>query len=336
MRAWVVREPAPLEQGPLELVERPAPEPAAGEIRLRVSVCGVCRTDLHVVEGDLAPRREEIVPGHEVVGRVDALGSGAQRFAIGDRVGVAWLHRTCGRCRFCRSGRENLCVDPAFTGWTEDGGYAELVAVPEAFAYPIPAGFERDRDAAPLLCAGIVGYRSLRQAGLPAGGRLGIWGFGASAHMVAQVAVAAGAELYAVSRTRESLELAEELGAVWTGTSGQAPPEPLDAAIIFAPVGELVPEALAALDRGGTLSLAGIHMSAVPELDYDRHLFQERTVVSTTANTRADGEQFLRIAGRIGVEATTTLYPFEAADRALSDLKHSAFAGAAVLELGGG
>lgn len=333
MRAWVVDEPAPIAEGPLRLAERPAPEPEAGEVRVRVSVCGVCRTDLHVVEGDLPPRRETVVPGHEVVGRVEARGAGAGRFEVGDRVGIAWLHRTCGRCRFCRSGRENLCLDPAFTGWTEDGGYAELVTAPEAFVYPLPAGLGEDRQVAPLLCAGIVGYRALRRAALPPGGSLGIWGFGGSAHIVAQVAVAAGAGLHVVTRSEESRALARELGAVWTGTPGEPPPTPLDAAVVFAPVGEVVPEALAALDRGGTVSLAGIHMSRLPPLDYGTHLFQERTLRSTTANTRADGEEFLRVAARVGVTTTTTAYPFGSADRALKDLGASAFAGAAVLEM---
>ncbi len=333
MRAWMVREPAPIDREPLEQVEAPAPDPGPGEVRVRVSVCGVCRTDLHVAEGDLPVRRDGgVIPGHEVVGTVDARGEGAERFARGERVGVAWLRATCGRCRFCRSGRENLCLEPSFTGWTHHGGYAEHCTVPEAFAYPIPDDFD-DREAAPLLCAGIVGYRSLRQAALPPGGRLGIWGFGASAHVVAQVAVAGGAELHVVSRSPESLALAGDLGAVWTGHPGDRPPVPLDSAIIFAPVGDLVPGALEALDRGGTLSLAGIHMSDVPTLDYGQHLFQERSIVSTTANRRADGEEFLRVAARVGVELTTTPYPFDRADDALADLAASAYAGAAVLEL---
>lgn len=334
MRAWIVEEPAPIDTGPLRLVERPDPEPGPGEVRVRVSVCGVCRTDLHVAEGDLPPRREAVVPGHEIVGRVESLGDGAGRFGVGDRVGVAWLHRTCGRCRFCRTGRENLCLDPEFTGWTRDGGYAELVCVPEAFAYPLPAALGDDDAVAPLLCAGIVGYRALRRAELPPGGRLGIWGFGGSAHVTAQVALAAGAELHVVTRSAESRALARELGAVWTGPPPESPPAPLDAAVVFAPVGEIVPDALAALDRGGTVSLAGIHMSPLPSLDYDDHLFQERALRSTTANTRADGEELLCIAARIGVRTTTTSYPLGAADRALADLAASAFAGAAVLDLG--
>lgn len=335
MRAWVVRDPAPIERGPLFRVDRDDPEPGPDEVRVAVSVCGVCRTDLHVAEGDLAPQRDEVIPGHEVVGRVDAVGADCRRFGVGDRVGVPWLHRTCGRCRFCRRGRENLCLDPVFTGWSVDGGYADRVVVPESFAYAIPDGFDDDEQAAPLLCAGIVGWRALRQADLPPGGRLGIWGFGASAHVVAQVAVARGAELFVVSRTDASLALAEDLGAAWTGPPGERPPALLDSAIIFAPVGDLVPEALAALDRGGTLSLAGIHMSDVPPLDYAAHLFQERTVRSTTANTRADGETFLRLAARTGVRMTTTAYGFEEAPQALADLAASAFSGAAVLRMDG-
>lgn len=333
MRAWIVREPAPIDQRPLELVERPDPEPGAGEVRVRVSVCGVCRTDLHVAEGDLEMRCEQVVPGHEIIGTVDHLGEDCRRLTVGDRVGVAWLHHTCGRCRFCRRGRENLCLDPSFTGWTEHGGYAEHVTVPEDFAYRLPAGFEDDEHAAPLLCAGIVGYRAYRRTGLRPGGRLGIWGFGASAHVVAQVALAEGAELHVVSRSDASLELAEELGAAWTGHSGEAPPAPLDAAVMFAPVGDLVPEALAALDRGGVLSLAGIHMSDIPPLDYADHLFQEREIRSTTANSRADGEEFLAIAARVGLETTTVPYDFEDADRALQDLAADAYAGAAVLRV---
>ncbi|MDQ4129515.1 MAG: zinc-dependent alcohol dehydrogenase family protein, partial [Actinomycetota bacterium] len=320
---------------PLELVERDVPYPGPGEARIRVSVCGVCRTDLHVAEGDLPPRRDEVVPGHEVVGFVDAVGEGSERFEVGDRIGIPWLRRTCGRCRFCRRGDENLCVDPRFTGWTDDGGYAEYAVVPEAYAYTIPEGFD-DEQAAPLLCAGIVGYRALKRADLPPGGRLGMYGFGASAHIVAQVALSAGAELYVVTRSHGSQELARNLGAAWVGGEGELPPEKLDAAIVFAPVGTVVPDALAALDRGGTLSIAGIHMTDIPSLNYDRHLFQERNLRSVSANTRADGEEFLRIAARIGGELTVTSYPFEQADQALVDLARGRFAGVAVLRIADG
>lgn len=330
MRAWVVTTPLPADEGPLELVERELPQPGAGEVRIRVSVCGVCRTDLHVAEGDLPPRRETVVPGHEVVGTVDAVGAGTERFNLGDRIGIAWLRWTCGRCRFCRRGNENLCLEPRFTGWTDDGGYAEYALVPEAYAYALPEDFD-DEQAAPLLCAGIVGYRALKRADLPPGGRLGMYGFGASAHVVAQVALSAGAELYVVTRSPDSQDLARRLGAAWVGGEGEAPPEKLDSAIVFAPSGEVVPTALEALDRGGTLSLAGIHLSDIPALNYDRHLFHERNLRSVTANTRADGEEFLRIAARVGVELSVNVYPFDRADQALGDLAHGRFAGVAAL-----
>lgn len=332
MRAWQVAAARPIDERPLELVELEVPEPGPGEVRVRVRACGVCRTDLHVAEGDLAPRKEPVVLGHEVVGVVEAAGGSVTRFAPGDRVGIAWLRWTDGTCRFCRRGDENLCVAPRFTGWTDDGGYAEYALVHEAYAYPIPDGFG-DVEAAPLLCAGIVGYRAYRRALLPPGGRLGIWGFGASAHIVAQLALAEGAELHVVTRSQSGRELARALGAAWAGGQEDAPPAPLDAAIVFAPAGEVVPAALAALDRGGTLSIAGIHMSDVPPLVYDRHLFLERQVRSTTANTRADGEEFLALAARIGIEMAVSRYPFEEADRALSDLAHGRFTGVAVLEI---
>ena len=307
-----------------------APRPASCSSGCRT--CGVCRTDLHVAEGDLPVRRDHVVPGHEVVGEVVELGDGATRFDVGDRVGIAWLRATCGRCRFCRRGDENLCLDPAFTGWTHDGGYAELATVPAAFAHSLPDGLD-DVAAAPLLCAGLIGYRALQRADLPVGGRLGIWGFGGSAHITAQLALAAGAELHVVTRSEDGQRLARDLGAAWAGGSGETPPVPLDAAIVFAPAGELVPEALAALDRGGTVALAGIHMSDIPVLDYQAHLFQERQVRSVTANTRADADAFLAVAGRLDLELTTHPYAFEDADRALADLAHDRFAGAAVLVL---
>jgi propanol-preferring alcohol dehydrogenase len=333
MRAWVVPEPGPVAtSSPLQLVERPVPEPGPGELRVRVSVCGVCRTDLHLAEGDLAPHAPGVVPGHEVVGLVDALGPGASRFDVGQRVGIAWLRHTCGVCRFCRRGDENLCVAPAFTGWDADGGYAEHAVVDESFAYAIPDAFDDDH-AAPLLCAGIIGYRALRRAELPAGGRLGIYGFGGSAHLAAQVAMAEGARVHVMTRSADAQRLALELGVTSAGGSADAPPEPLDAAILFAPVGDLVPVALEALDRGGTLSIAGIHLSDVPALDYQRHLFQERQVRSVTANTRRDGEEFLATAARIGIRVETMPYPLEAADRALADLAADRVTGAAVLRV---
>ena len=330
MKAWVVDTPGPMATRPLVVVERPAPHPGRGEIRVRVSACGVCRTDLHLAEGDLPPRRAATIPGHEVVGTVDALGAGARRFRIGQRAGIAWLRSTCGRCHWCRRGRENLCPEPRFTGWDADGGYAEWAVVDEAYAYALPDGFD-DEHAAPLLCAGIIGYRALRRAELPPGGRLGIYGFGASAHLAAQVALAEGATVHVLTRAKAAQQHALDLGAQSAGPADAAPPEPLDAAILFAPVGDLVPTALAALDRGGTLAIAGIHLTDVPPLDYQRHLFLERQVRSVTANTRANGEEFLALAARLGLRVTTTPYPLDHADRALADLAGDRVTGAAVL-----
>jgi propanol-preferring alcohol dehydrogenase len=334
VRAWQVTHPAPIDQHQLELVDRPLPEPGPGQVRVRVTVCGVCRTDLHVTEGDLPVHRPQVIPGHEVVGVVDARGPGADRFAPGDRVGVAWLASTCGKCRFCRRGDENLCPNATFTGWDHDGGYAEALVADERYVYQLPDGLD-DEQAAPLLCAGIIGYRALTLTGLPAGGRLGIWGFGGSAHLTAQVALAQGAELYVATRAAASQQLAAELGATWIGRGDERPPAPLDAAILFAPAGELVPAALASLDRGGVLVTAGIYLSDVPTLRYEEHLFYEKVVRSTTANTRADGEALLRLAPRLGVRATTTAYPFDRADQALADLAHDRLTGAAVLRMGG-
>jgi propanol-preferring alcohol dehydrogenase len=330
VQAWVVERPRPIDESPLEWATLPDPEPGPGQVRLRVSVCGVCRTDLHVSEGDLPVHRPRVVPGHEVVGVVDARGAGASRFEIGDRVGVAWLASTCGVCRFCRRGAENLCLAATFTGWDHDGGYGEATVVDERFAYRLP-GELADDEAAPLLCAGIIGYRALRLTELPPGGRLGLYGFGGSAHITAQIARAQGAELFVATRSPAARELAADLGAVWVGDADAAPPVPLDAAIFFAPVGELVPGALAALDRSGILVIAGIHLSDIPPLDYQRHLFQERVLRSATANTRADGEELLRLAPRLGVHPTTVGYPLAAADRALADLAHDRVTGAAVL-----
>jgi len=292
----------------------------------------VCRTDLHLAEGDLLPHRESAVPGHEVVGPVDKLGPGCTRLEIGQRVGVPWLAATCGRCRYCLSSQENLCIDPRFTGWDVDGGFAEYVVANEAFVYEIPPRFD-DRTAAPLLCAGIIGYRALRRCQLRSGGRLGLYGFGGSAHLTAQVAIAEGATVHVITRSAEDQALAREVGAASVGGAFDRPPELLDAAILFAPVGALVPPALSALDRGGTLAVAGIHLTDIPALNYQDHLFQERTLRSVTANTRADGREFLSIADRIRINPTTTVYPFDATDQALSDLAHDRFSGAAVIEL---
>ena len=332
MRAWEVVQPGPIDEHPLRLVERDVPVPGPGEVRVDVRTCGVCRTDLHVAEGDLEVHRARVVPGHEVVGTVGARGPGAERFEIGERVGVAWLASTCGVCRFCRRGAENLCVRATFTGWDHDGGYAESTLVDERFAYRLPEGLSDDQ-AAPLLCAGIIGYRALERASLPPGGRLGLYGFGASAHVTAQIARAQGAELYVATRSPEAQQLARELGATWVGGAADPPPVPLDAAILFAPVGDLVLPALAALDRGGVLAVAGIHLTDIPSLDYDTHLFEERELRSVTANTRRDGEELLALAPRLGVRATVQPYPLERANQALSDLAHDRVTGAAVLHV---
>ena len=333
MRAWVVERPGPIDGHPLTFVDRPVPEPEPGEVRVRVHTCGVCRTDLHVAEGDLEVHRPGVVPGHEIVGTVDAAGTGADRFRIGERVGIPWLRRTCGTCRFCRRGDENLCLAPAFTGWDADGGYAEHAVVDERYAYRLPDAFD-DRHAAPLLCAGIIGYRALRGAALPPGGRLGIYGFGGSAHLAAQVALHEGATVHVLTRGEEARRLALDLGAASAGGPDDEPPDLLDAAVLFAPAGDLVPVALRALDRGGTLAIAGIHLSDVPPLVYERDLFYERRVRSVTANTRGDGEEFLALAAQIRVRVTTTPYPLAAADRALADLAHGRVRGAAVLDCG--
>jgi alcohol dehydrogenase, propanol-preferring len=332
MRAWEVAAPGPIDSRPLRLAEHPVPEPGPGEVRIRLSVCGVCRTDLHIAEGDLPTHRPRVVPGHEAVGRVDKLGPDCRVFAIGDRVGAAWLAETCGRCPYCMRGSENLCISPRFTGWDLDGGFADYMVAREDYVYRLPDRFD-DAEAAPLLCAGIIGYRALLRSDLPDGGRLGIYGFGASAHLTAQVAIDAGARVHVLTRSEDDRRLAESLGVSSARGAFDAPPEPLDSAILFAPVGTLVPVALAALDRGGTLAVAGIHLSDVPVLNYQDHLFQERTLRSVTANTRDDGAAFLEIAARIGIRVTTTAYDFDETDTALSDLASGRVRGAAVVRV---
>jgi propanol-preferring alcohol dehydrogenase len=330
VKAWVVDTPRPVESGPLALVERAEPVPGPGQLLVRVTCCGVCRTDLHLAEGDLPPRRPGVVPGHEVVGRVASLGPGTTRFRVGDRVGVPWLARTDGTCRFCRRGDENLCTAPTFTGWDIDGGYADACVADEAYVYPLPESVD-DIAAAPLLCAGIIGYRALRRSGVQPGGRLGIYGFGGSAHLTAQVALHLGMRVHVMTRGPKNQDLARRLGCDSVGDADAAPPEPLDGAILFAPAGHLVPTALRALDRGGTLAVAGIWLSDIPALDYEDALFQERTLCSVTANTRSDGEQFLQLADRFRIRAETTVYPMSEAPQALADLAHGRFSGAAVL-----
>jgi propanol-preferring alcohol dehydrogenase len=334
VKVWAVDRPGPIDTGPLACIDRAVPEPGPGEVRIAVTACGVCRTDLHLAEGDLAPRRPRVVPGHEIVGRVDARGPGSTRFELGDRIGIAWLRHTCGTCRFCRRGDENLCLAPRFTGWDADGGYAPHAVVDERYAYALPDGFD-DVTAAPLLCAGIIGYRALRRAQLPPGGRLGIYGFGASAHLAAQVAMAEGATVHVLTRSPAARDLARELGVASAGDTFDRPPEPLDAAVLFAPAGEIVPAALAALDRGGSLAIAGIHLTDIPPLRYADHLFEERQVRSVTANTRQDGEELLALAARIPLRVATTPYPLAEAPRALEDLAHDRVTGAAVLTMDG-
>jgi len=335
MRALVLSAPASIESAPLRLDERPIPAPGSGEILVRVSACGVCRTDLHVVEGELPPIRPSVVPGHQVVGRVEAAGGGAGRFQLGDRVGIAWLRGTCGVCEACRSGRENLCERAVFTGYHADGGYADYAVVSEAFAYALPPVFG-DAEAAPLLCGGIIGYRALKLSEVAPGGRLGIYGFGASAHVTLQVARARGCEVFVCTREESHRALARRLGASWVGAIQDPMPAKMHGTILFAPVGELVPVALRNLGRGGVLALAGIYMTPVPPLDYERDLFYERSVRSVTANTRADGEELLTEAARIPIRTATTTFPLEGANRALALLKRGAFAGAGVLLTGEG
>jgi alcohol dehydrogenase, propanol-preferring len=332
MKAMVLDHVGDVAGSPLHLRDIPMPIPGPGEVLVKVHVCAVCRTDLHVIEGELADVKRPLVPGHQVVGTVTLLGTGVSEVHEGDRVGIAWLQGTCGQCDFCRSGRENLCLKARFTGYQVDGGYAEYAVVPARFAYPIPAGFTDD-EAAPLLCAGIIGYRALRLSAIKPGQRLGLYGFGASAHIAIQIARHWGCQVYVSSLKVEHQALARELGAVWVGGAQDLPPDPLHGSIIFAPAGELVPPALRALERGGTLALAGIHMSPIPSLDYDRELFGERILRSVTANTRQDGIDLFREAAAIPIKPHTVRFPLLQANQALQALKAGSFQGAAVLTI---
>ncbi len=331
MKACLLKKPAPIETSPLAFVEVPTPQPVPGEVLVRVSYCGVCRTDLHVVEGELTPHKSPVIPGHQVVGVIEKLGANAGKFGVGSRVGVAWLHHTDGTCEYCRSGAENLCDNPTFTGYSVDGGYAEYIVAPQDFVYAIPEGFS-DQQAAPLLCAGIIGFRSLRLSGIKPGGRLGFYGFGAAAHVAIQVARHWNVEVYALTRNARHQKLALELGARWAGGTFDEPPAKLDAAIVFAPAGAIVPAALTALRKGGMLVLGGIHMSPIPSLNYEL-LYQERAIRSVANNTRQDGEDFLRIAAEIPIRTHVQLFPLREANRALGALKNDAIAGAAVLAI---
>lgn len=333
MTAWQVVHPGPVSSRPLQRVTVRTPQPGPDELLVKVLACGVCRTDLHVAEGDLAVHRPQVIPGHEVVGEVVALGADTGGgFAPGDRVGVAWLRHTCGQCVYCLRGRENLCPSSLYTGWDADGGYAEFTTVPAAFALRLPTGYS-DIELAPLLCAGIIGYRALLRTDLPPGGRLGLYGFGGSAHLTAQVALAQGARVHVMTRGERARELALALGASSVQGSADMPPEPLDAAILFAPVGDLVLPALAALDRGGILAIAGIHLSDIPTLNYQQHLFFEREIRSVTANTRTDARDFLAFAGAHRMAVSTPEYALDRADQALADLAAGRIAGAAVLQV---
>jgi len=330
MRAMILDEIGPIDSSPLRLVELPIPEPPPGHVRLKVSCCAICRTDLHVIEGDLPQQKLPIVPGHQVVGTVDALAPGCERLQLGQRVGVAWLRHTCGDCEFCTAGKENLCESTRFTGYHADGGYAEYATVPEAFAYEIPDAFG-DIEAAPLLCAGIIGYRALRRAELPRGGRLALYGFGSSAHVVIQIARHRGFEASVVTRGESHRELARRMGAAWVGENATDLPVKVDSAILFAPAGELVPPAMESLKKGGTLALAGIYMTELPAMDYERHVFYERDIHSVTCNTRDDGRELLAEAARIPIRPHTTTYPLSEANRALQDLKNDRIDGTGVL-----
>ncbi len=332
MKAGVLSTPAAIATNPLEFAEVPTPQAKDGEVLVRVRACGVCRTDLHVIEGELPPRKSPVIPGHQVVGVIEKRGERAQRFAVGARVGIAWLHRTDGTCEYCRAGAENLCDNPAFTGYSVDGGYAEFIVAPEDFVYAIPESFP-DEQAAPLLCAGIIGFRSLRLSGVKRGSRLGFYGFGAAAHVAIQVARHWGVEVFASTRDARHQKLAMELGAAWAGGTFDEPPKKLDAAIVFAPAGEIVPAALKSLKKGGALILGGIHLSPIPSFDYQL-LYQERVIRSVANNTRKDGEDFLRVAAEIPIRTRAQIFPLGEANRALNALKNDAIPGAAVLRVG--
>jgi len=332
MKAMLLKEFAPIDQNPLELIDLPIPKPGPDEILIRNKVCGVCHTDLHTVEGELPQVKLPIIPGHQVVGIVKKRGENTSNFEIGERVGVAWLYSACGQCSYCERGNENLCVYAHFTGYHVNGGYAEFMVVPEKFAYVIPEIFS-DAEAAPLLCAGIIGYRALRLSEIKPGQRLGLYGFGASAHVAIQVAVYWGCKVYVFTRSEEHSELAKKLGAVWAGTSKDEPPTKMDSSIIFAPAGELVLDALRVLDKGGTVALAGIYMTPIPEMDYVKYIYQERTLRSVANATRQDGEELLEIAAEIPIRTTTQLFPLEEANKVLQLLKAGKISGAAVLQI---
>ena len=332
MKAMSFSAPAPVERRPLQLSESPVPEPGPGQVLVRVTACGVCRTDLHIIEGELPPRKSPLVPGHQVVGTVEELGHEVEGFEIGARVGVPWVHRTCGRCAFCQRGRENLCDDARFTGWDRDGGFAERITVRADFAHALPEGLDAV-EAAPLLCGGIIGYRALRLSGIEPGGRLGLYGFGASARLALQVATHWGCEVFVATRSPRDRQRALALGAVWAGGTDDAPPAPLDAAVTFAPAGEVVVAALKAVDRGGTVAVNAIHLDRVPEFPYEL-LWWERSIRSVANLTRRDAREFLALAAEVPIRTETEVYPLDAANEALADLAVGRVSGAAVLRIG--
>lgn len=335
MRAWQITTPGKIDgsKSPLELVTKPVPQLQRGEVLVRVLTCGVCHTDLHVTEGDLPVHKDHLTPGHEIVGEVVKQGPESSRFKLGDRIGIPWLRWTCGVCQYCRSGKENLCPNSLYTGWDHDGGYAEYATVPEGFAYRIPDRFD-SQTAAPLLCAGIIGYRAFLRANIPAGGKLGLYGFGGSAHITAQLAIDQGMEVHVLTRGEDAKKFALKLGAKSVNGAYDLPPVKLDSSIIFAPVGDIVPKALEGLKPGGTLALAGIHMTDVPQISYQEHIFHEKNLTSVESNTRSDGEHFLTLADRLGIEPKTTPYPFEKADEALRYVSKGDIKGACVLKIG--
>ena len=323
-----------MSESPLVLRELAEPQPAADAVRVRVSVCAVCRTDIHIVEGDLPLHRTPVIPGHQIVGRIDQVGENVTRFQVGQRIGIAWLRHVDGSCPLCQRGRENLCRDSRYTGYDVDGGYAEYAVVPQDFAYELPDGFD-DEQVSPLLCGGLIGYRALERAALPKNGRLLLVGFGSSARIVIQIALHRGHEVYVVTRSENHIRQAKELGAAWAGADFRDLPGKVHGAILFAPSGKLVPPALEALDRGGICSIAGIHLSDVPVLNYDRHLYQERELRSVTSNTRADARSLFAEARAAGLRLQTTAYSLQDANRALADMKHSRVDGTPVLLVDG-
>ena len=334
MKAMVLEKTAGVETQPLRYQDVPEPRPGPGEVRVKVRYCAVCRTDLHIVEGELQSQKLPVIPGHQIVGMIDALGAQCHRYKLGTRVGVAWLRHTCGACKFCQNGQENLCPHSRFTGYHADGGYAEYAVVPEDYLYEIPSVID-DLNAAPLLCAGVIGYRAFKKSHFKDGGTLALFGFGSSAHIVIQIAKHHRGQVYVVTRSPRHQELARQLGACWTGGKANDMPTVVDSAILFAPVGELVPAALSVLEKGGTLSMADIYMTPVPSLDYEKHLFYEKTLCSVTANTREDGRQLLAEAAAIPIQSHTTVYSLRDANRALQDLKNDRLNGTAVLTMEG-